>query len=176
MPPPPPCSNQTVPFLSVLYIGFCGIRNSASEKTFRSLKNSDLAQLPHFTGGETEAQRETSDQDPQRVHDRAGSSLWSAGSLSAVSGPMQSQPTGQESVYSGLGCAPYLCSDLLQVLPSLVSISPSEPGVAEVCCPLQDLPPATRNLGRDLRKTTYRVMIRVCCRNSQDIGDRAEEL
>ena len=79
--PPPPRSNHTAPLLSDLYIGFYGIHNSASEKTFRSLKNCDLAQLPHFTGGETEAQRQASDQGLQRVHGRAGSSFWSVGSV-----------------------------------------------------------------------------------------------
>lgn len=44
-------------------------------------KTNDLAQLLHFTGGQTEAQRETSDQGPQRVRGRAGSSFWSAGSV-----------------------------------------------------------------------------------------------
>lgn len=40
----------------------------------------------------------------------------------------RSQPTGQESVGSGLSCVPDLLSDFLQVIPSLVSLSLSEQG------------------------------------------------
>lgn len=39
-----------------------------------------------------------------------------------------SQPTGQESISSGLICAPDLLCDLSEVIHSLVSLSPSEQG------------------------------------------------
>lgn len=90
-----------------------------------------MAQLPYFTGEETEAQREASNQGPQRVHGRAGLSSWSPGSafLRFMMQQMcSSQPTRQESVGSGLSCAPELLSDLLQIITSLVSLSPSEQG------------------------------------------------
>lgn len=101
------------------------------EKKIRSLKPSDVAQLPYFTGRETETQRKASYQGPQRVHGTAELSSWSPGSVCLLFMLQQlcnSQPTGQESIGSGLSCAPKLLSDLLQVTSSWVSLSSSKPG------------------------------------------------
>lgn len=174
--PPPARFNQTVPFLSDLYVGFCGISNSASETVFRSLKNSDLAQLPHFTGGETEAQREV-------IKVRRGF-MAGLGQASGLLG-LSFCCFWSDAALSPQGRHPFILASAVPLICAVTSyksfplwsqflqLNLRDPGV---CCPLQGLPPEMRNLGLDLRKTTERVMIRVCCRNSQDIGEWAEEI
>lgn len=73
----------------------------------------------------------------------------------------------QESIGSVLSHALDLHSDLWQVIPFPVSFFPSEQG--------ENLLSETRNVGLDLRKTTYRVMIWVCYRDYKTLakGQRA---
>ena len=47
----------------------------------RSLRRSGMVQLLYFIDGETEAQRQASNQGPQRVRGWAGLSSWSPGSV-----------------------------------------------------------------------------------------------
>lgn len=73
--------------------------------------------------------------------------------LSAVSGPIQFSDHRAGIHWSGLSCAPDLHSDYWQIIPFLVSVSPSEQGGP------WSLPPETRSVVLDLRKTTCRMMI-----------------
>lgn len=109
----------------------------------RSLRRSGMVQLLYFIGGETEAQRQASNQDPQRIHGWAGLSSWSPGSVCCLWGSTCAVLSPQ--VRNPLVLAssvPLTCSVTSQKSFTLWShflhLSKEAPGM---CCPLEDLPP-----------------------------------